>query len=49
MAIDNKVCLFEILYEFLTIYQYDTISKALINYSLKSLRAPVLSYNSTVS
>ena len=48
MPIDHK-SLFWILYDILTIYQYVTGSKAHIAYFLKPLRAPVLSYNSSVS
>ena len=49
MSIDHKVPFPEILYDFLTIYQYNTGRKAHIAYLLKLLIAEVLSYNSTVS
>ena len=45
----HQVPLPEILYDISTIYQYDRCSKAHIAYFLKPLRAPVLSYNSSVS
>ena len=49
MSIDNKVFFPDILYDFLTIYQYDTGSKAQIAYFLKILKAQMLSYNSSLS
>ena len=49
MSIDHKIIFPEILYGFLTIYQYDTDRKAHIAYLLKLLIAEVLSYNSSVS
>ena len=49
MSIDYKVFFPDILYDFLTIYQYDTGSKAHIAYFLKNLKAQMLSYNSSVS
>ena len=49
MSIDHKVIFPGILYDFLTIYQYDTGRKAHIAYLLKLLIAELLSYNSSVS
>ena len=49
MFVDHKVFFPEILYDILTIYQYDTGSTANIAYFLNPLRAPVLSYNWSVS
>ena len=49
MSIDHKIKFPEILYDFLTIYQYDTGRKAHIAYLLKLLIAEVQSYNSSVS
>ena len=49
MSIDHKVPFPEILYYFLTIYQYDTGSKAHIDYLLKHLITEVIRYNSSVS
>ena len=42
MSIDNKVFFPDILYDFLTIYQFDTGSKAHIAYFLKILQAQML-------
>ena len=49
MSIDHKVIFPEILYDCMTIYQYDTGRKTHIAYLLKLLIAEVLSYNSSVS
>ena len=49
MSIDHKVSFSEILYDLLTMYQYDTGSKAHIAYYQKNLKAQMLSYNSSVS
>ena len=49
MSIDHKVSFPEILYDFLTIYQYDTGSEAHIAYFQQILKAQMLSYNSSVS
>ena len=49
MSMDYKVFFPEIIYDFLTIYQYDTGSKAHIAYFLKFFKAQMLSYNSSVS
>ena len=49
MFIDHKVSFPEILYDFLTIDQYDTGSKAHIASFLTILKAQMLSYYSSVS
>ena len=49
MSRDHKVFFPEILYDFLTIYQYDTGPKGHIAYLLKQLIAEMLSFNSSVS
>ena len=49
MSIDHKVSFPEILYDFLTIYQYDTGSNGHIAYFQKVVKAQMLSYTSSVS